>query len=132
MSRFGKYTKTVLRLMLFSGLVVSIIPIHSGVSAQNSSVPVWVVRSLNTSEYGVENPTGLVFSSEANTFLILDGSANVTLVTMGEENAGTRNIPEAQNDPLNAAFDAQTGSLFVFNRSKSELAKSKLDASAPS
>ena len=131
MSRFGKYKKTLLRLMLFIGFViVSVIPVRSWVSAQTSSASIWVVRSLNTSEYGVDNPTGLVFSSEANTFLILDGSTNVTLVTMGEEHAGTRNIPEAQNDPLNAAFDAQTGSLFVFNRGKSELAKIKLDASA--
>ena len=36
-----------------------------------------------------------------------------TLVTMGEDNAGTRNLPEAQNDPLNVAFDKKSGSLFV-------------------
>src|SRR5688572_1672352 len=128
MSRFGQYTVTLLRLMLFIVLtIVSIIPVRSWVSAQDSSTPVRIVRSFPTIEYGVDNPKGLAFSSTANTFLILDGSANVTLVTMGEDYAGTRVMPEAQNDPMNTAFDAQTGSLFMFNRGTSELAKITVD-----
>ena len=41
--------------------------------------------------------------------------------------AGTRVISEVQDDPLNVAFDKKSGSLFVFNRGKSELVKIKAD-----
>jgi VCBS repeat protein len=128
MSYLDKLKRKSLHLMLLIGLVIAtVIPAYSWASAQDGSAPIWVVRSLSTSEYGVADPKGLAFSPEANTFLILDGSATVTQVTMGEEHAGTRNIPEAQTDPLNAAFDKKSGSLFVFNRGKSELVQIRTD-----
>src|SRR5687768_6629082 len=128
MSHLDKRRTKSLYLMLLIGLVIAfVIPARSWASAQDGSAPIWVVRSLSTSEYGVADPKGLVFSSEANTFLILDGSANVTQITMDEEHAGTRNIPEVQNDPLNAAFNQKTGSLFVFNRGTSELVQIRTD-----
>jgi hypothetical protein len=133
MSHFVELRGRSLHLMVLVGLVVvSAIPVRSWASAQNGSGPLWVVRALHTSEYGMDEPKGLAFSSTANTFLLLDGSANVALVTMGEDHAGTRVIPEVQDDPLNVAFDKKSGSLFVFERGRSELVKSKLDASAPS
>src|SRR5574341_388096 len=129
MTHFGKLRGTSLRLMLLIGLVVvSVIPIRSWAFAQNGPVPLWVVRSLPASEYGVNEPKGLAFSSTANTFLLMDGSATVGLVTMGEDNAGSRLISEVQDDPLNAAFDDRTGSLFVFKRGQSELAQIKADS----
>src|SRR5688572_19045570 len=125
MSCFSRYKKTSsLRLMLFIGLLLgSVIPVHSWVSAQTGSAPIWVVRSLSMREYGVNDPKGLAFSSEENTFFVLDGSSNVTLVTMDEDPAGMRVIPNVQDEPLNAAFDKKSGSLFVFNRGNSELVK---------
>src|SRR5574341_1006071 len=129
MTHFGKLRGTSLRLMLLIGLVVvSVIPIRSWAFAQNGPVPLWVVRSLPASEYGVNEPKGLAFSSTANTFLLMDGSATVGLVTMGEDNAGSRLISEVQDDPLNATFDDRTGSLFVFKRGQSELAQIKADS----
>src|SRR5688572_2299111 len=126
---FNKFSGTLSRLMLLIGLVmVSVIPARLGALAQNGSPPLWIVRSLYTSEYEVSEPKGLAFSAVANTFLLLDGSANMTMITMGEDHAGTSVIPEVQDDPLNAAFDNQTGSLFVLSRGKSELAKLKLDS----
>ena len=117
-----------MRLILVIGIVITpLISIRSWVSAQGSSAPLWVVRSLYTSEYGVNEPKGLAFSSMANTFLILDGSADTALVSMGEDNLGIRNLSGIQNDPLNVAFDNQTGSLFEFNRGKSELAEFRAD-----
>ena len=133
MSRFSKYKGSLMRLLLVLVFVFTpLISIRTWAFAQGSSAPVWVVRSLQTSEYGVSEPKGLAFSSEANTFLILDGSANVTLVTMGEEHAGMRAIPEVQNDPLNAAFDKKSGSLFVFKRGTSELVQINTDGKSSS
>jgi hypothetical protein len=128
MSYFYKFKGASLRLMMVIGLmIVSVIPVRSWASAQSASAPLRVVRSLYTSDYGVNDPQGLAFSSEANTFFVLDGSTNVTLITMGEDPAGTRAVSEVQSDPLNAAFDARSDSLFVFNRGKSELVKVKAD-----
>lgn len=114
--------------MLLIGLVImSVIPVRSQAFAQSDSAPIWIVRSLYTSEYGVNEPKGLAFSSAANSFLLLDEAGNITSVTMGEDLAGSGVISEVQADPLNAAFDDRTGSLFVFNRGKSELAQIKAD-----
>src|SRR6266508_2397305 len=115
MSHFGKFREKLLRLMILIGLVTGLLlPARSWAFAQGGSAPLWVVRSLHTHEYGVDTPKGLVFSSEMNTFFVLDGSTNATLITMGEDLAGTRVIPDVQADPLNAAFDKKSGSLFVF------------------
>src|SRR5688572_6457710 len=128
MSRLGKYESTFLRLMLCIGLLFTVlVPVEAAVFAQDGSAPLWVVRSLPTGEYGVSEPRGLAFSFAANTLLLLDGGGNITLITMSEESMGTRAIPEGAADPLNTAFDDRTGSLFVFNRVQSELAKIKAD-----
>jgi hypothetical protein len=128
MSRLGRYESTLLRLMLCIGLLFTVlIPVEAGVFAQDGSAPLWIVRSLPTTEYGVSEPSGLAFSSVANTLLLLDGGGNITLITMSEESTGTRAMPEGAADPLNTAFDDRTGSLFVFNRGQSELAKIKAD-----
>jgi hypothetical protein len=128
MSYFAKFRKLFLRLMLIIGLVVvTLIPVHRLVSAQKSSAPFWIVRSIHTTEYGINDPKGLTFSSTANTFLILDGTTDITLITNSENYAGSRHLPEVVDDPLNMAFDNQTGSLFALQRGKSELAQIKVD-----
>ncbi|HJR79462.1 MAG TPA: hypothetical protein VJ821_05270 [Anaerolineales bacterium] len=125
---YGKLRGMFLRLLTVIGLViVAVIPVRSWASAQKASTPAWVIRSLYTSEYGVSDPKGLAFSSEENTFFVLDGSANATLIEMGADPAGTRALSTVQDDPLNAAFDARTNSLFVFNRGTSELARVQAD-----
>ena len=128
MSHMDRLRGKFLHLMLLIGLVtVSMIPVGSWALAEDGSASIWVVRSLSTSEYGVSDPKGLAFSPEANTFFLMDGDSNVTLVTMAEEQVGSRRLSEVQADPLNAAFDERSGSLVVFKRSRSELVKIKAD-----
>ena len=116
-----------LRLLILAGIILtSVAAVNLQASAQGGLAPVRVVRSLNMNEYGVENANGLAFSPVANSFFIL-GSTDTTLITMGEDNAGTLTLPEAQADALNAAFDQISGSLFALNRGKSELIKIKTD-----
>ena len=128
MSQFGKIRGVLMRLLLLTGLViVAMIPVRSWAVAQSSTAPIWVVRTVSTSEFGISEPKGLAFSFAANTFLILDEAGKVVLITMGEDNAGSSEIPEVEIDPLNTAFDNSTDSLFVLNRGKSEIAKIKSD-----
>ncbi len=126
--RFAKLEGLVLRLLIFVGVVLTpLIPAQLGVSAQTSPAPIRIVRSLSTNEYGASAPKGLAFSADANTFFVLDENGNITFITMGEDHAGFRNLPEVKPDPLNVAFDKKSGSLFTLNRGKSELVKIKAD-----
>lgn len=129
MLRHINITNLFLRLAMIVGFVFTpMISIRTSVSAQGNLAPAWVVRSLNTNEFGVNDPKGLTYSSTANTFFVLDGTTNITLITMFEENAGTRNVSDAQVNPTNTAFDNSSNSLFVFDQGKSELAKGKADS----
>ncbi|HZM25661.1 MAG TPA: hypothetical protein VFC02_28180, partial [Anaerolineales bacterium] len=126
--QFTKLEGILLRLLTLTGILLTAIgPVQLQASAQGASAPIRVVRSLATSEYGAYAPKGLAFSPVANTFFVLDGSGNVTLVTMNEDNAGTIPVSETQTDPLNSAFDNKSESLFVLDHGKSELVKIKAD-----
>jgi hypothetical protein len=92
---FDKLRGTSLRLMLLIGLViVSVIPARSWAAAQSGPAPLWVVRSLHTRQYGMDQARGLAFSSAANAFLLLDGSGTAAVVMMGEDSADSRLISE--------------------------------------
>src|SRR5688572_9476730 len=123
---FAKFKGILLRLVILMSIAfTSLIPVQLGANAQGNSAPIQVVRSLYTSEFGVNDPKGLAFSPTANTFFIIDESGNISLVTMGEDNAGTQSLSEIQDDALNVAFDKKSDSLFVFKRGNSELVKIK-------
>ena len=125
---FAKLAGISLRpLILVIIIFTTLIPIQLRASAQGSSAPIRVVRSLSTDEFGANSPKGLAFSVDANTFFVLDETGNLTLITMGEDPAGFQNIPEVQNNALNVAFDKKSAGLFVFNHGKSELVKIKAD-----
>jgi hypothetical protein len=125
---FTKLEGILLRLLTLTGILFTAIgPVQLQASAQGGSSPIRVVRSLHTNEFGVQSPKGLAFSPVANTFFVLDGSGNVTLVTMDEDNAGTIPVSETQSDPLNSAFDIKSESLFVLDHGKAELVKIKAD-----
>ncbi|HXQ38940.1 MAG TPA: hypothetical protein VN843_33365, partial [Anaerolineales bacterium] len=115
------------RLLVIIAILTPALPVQFNASAQGNSAPVRVIRSIHTNEFGANDPKGLAFSPTADSFLIL-GSTDTTLVTRGEDNAGTLALPEVQADPLNAAFDKKSGSLFAFNRGKSELVKMQSDS----
>src|SRR5688572_6054378 len=121
-SRFVKIRGISMRLAVLMVIAfTSLIPVQLGADAQGNSAPIQVVRSLYTSEFGVNDPKGLAFSPTANTFFVIDESGSISLVTMGEDNAGTQVLYEFQDDALNVAFDKRSESLFVFKRGNSEL-----------
>ena len=128
MSHFVKAGRIYWRLMiLIVLLILSLAPVQSWVSAQNPSARGWVVRTIHTSEFGVAQPGGLAFSAPTNTFVVLDANGNSTLITMDEDNAGTRVLPEARGNAINAAFDPGKGSLFVLNHGRGEIVEIQSD-----
>src|SRR5688572_25106870 len=123
-----KIKEILIRLTLILGVVL--VPLTSfgkQVFAQSNMPPVWLVRSIYTEEYGVNAPKGVAYSPIANTFFVMDGSTNIALISLGEDNAGIKVVSGVQEEALNVAFDNKSGSLFSFSRGKSELVKIKSD-----
>ena len=123
-----KPTGTLLHLAIFVSVVLAPLgAVRLQAAAQSNPGPAWLVRSLFMNEYGLQHPKGLVFSPDANTFFVLNESMDATLITMGADHAGTLSLPDVPSDPLNAAFDQKSNSLFVYDRGKSEIAKIRAD-----
>ena len=123
---FNNLKKILIRLLILTGIILT--PLRTVRAApQSPPAPIRVVRSIYMNEYGIQDPKGLVFSPIANTFFILNESTNISLVTMGEDYAGTVILSDAQSDPLNTAFDKKSESLFILNRGKFELVKIQAD-----
>lgn len=129
LSRFIRFARKSIHPIVFVGLILAALnPVRGWVLAQGTDGPAWVVRSLNTSEYGVNAPKGLAFSPKANSFLVLDGSSQSTLIRMDESPAGSLVLPDAQSDPLNAAFDQNSGGLYIFKQGQKEVVRLGEDA----
>ncbi|HET6595245.1 MAG TPA: hypothetical protein VFG81_06460 [Anaerolineales bacterium] len=128
MSYFRKFRQMFSRLMILTVIIIgSLLPVQFWVSAQNPVEPAWVVRAIDTSDFDVADPKGLTFSPPTNTFIVLDAVGTSTLLTLDEHKTGTRALPEAQGNAINAAFDRKKGSLFVLNQSRGEITEIKSD-----
>ncbi|MEO5887876.1 MAG: hypothetical protein ABIQ77_09445 [Anaerolineales bacterium] len=123
-----KIKEILIRLTLILGVVlVPLTSVGKQVFAQSNMPPIWLVRSIYTEEYGLNQPKGLTYSPIANMFFVMDGSANIVLISNGEDNAGIKVLSGVQGEALNVAFDKKTGSLFSFSQGRSELVKIKSD-----
>jgi DNA-binding beta-propeller fold protein YncE len=86
----------------------------------------WQVRSIYTADFGVSHPAGLAFLPDANVFVLqperVGGTlAELVMITMYEEPAGTLNLSEPITDPLNVAFDSQANRLVVYDPAADEI-----------
>ena len=73
-------------------------------SNQDQSAYMRLVRAIATARFGVPNPTGLAFASDANAFLLLDAGSPAELVRLSPlaDPLGTQRLPQtrAPQDPL--------------------------------
>ena len=121
---FIRSRSALFRFLLTVVLVISQFFVKTPpVAAQDAGAPYWLVRSMDTHEYGVAQPLGLAFSPLSEEFLIWGADGAITAVSKDEQPTGTFSLSETVEDPLNVAFDSSSDSLFVLNRGRSELAK---------
>ena len=118
---FRVFRKVLACLFLIIGMALP--AANYGVSAQSEQTDFWEVRTIYTIDYGVPHPLGLAYSLAANEFLVWGSDRNIAGISMYEDPAGTLTIAAAVDSPLNVAFDNRTNSLFVLNRTNSELVK---------
>ncbi len=91
--------------------------------AQDDTAFIRQVRSIETDDLGILNPTGLSFSIRANTFHVLAGRgptqppppvADIFLLTPNDDLAGSVSIAAKIEEPINMAFDYKVNRLLIF------------------
>ena len=88
------------------------------------------IRTVSTAEFGVSHPTGFAFLPTSREFLLWgtqSGTQEVQLISDYKDPSGSLILPVAAENPLTAAFDSQSNSLFMLNHSIGELVKVGID-----
>ena len=96
--------------------------------AQDSTVFIRQVRSIETDELDIPNPADLSFSFRANTFHVLTGVelarpslADIFLLTPTEDLVGSVRIATEIKGQINMAFDNKANRLLLFNSAAKRL-----------
>jgi len=88
------------------------------------------VRVIDTTNLGIPNPAGLTFIPKTNNFKVINANpsdqslsafTDLMSVTMDEKSDGTIRIPIGNLDPVNTAYDEQSGGLLILERSGQSL-----------
>jgi hypothetical protein len=120
--------EVLLRLTLIFGVVlVPLTSVWEQAFAQNTMGLPGSCGPIYTEEIRSQLAKRIGIFSIANTFFVMMGAQILLWLALGRSNVGIKVVPEVQNDALNVAFDQKSGSLFVFQRGKSELVKIKAD-----
>jgi VCBS repeat-containing protein len=87
--------------------------------AQYSDAYVRLVRSMSVDETGVSNPAGIAFSTRSNHFHVVGenvqpASRDIIQLDRVAKWSGSARIAAAGEDPINIAFDNQTGQLLSY------------------
>jgi PKD repeat protein/uncharacterized protein YjiK len=96
---------------------------------QTSGAEVRVARVIEPNQLGLANPAGLAFSPDAGSLLLVTrtpgtppgSAADVELITLDEDRAGTVRVAAAVTDPVNMAFDGSANRLLIFESENSQL-----------
>jgi hypothetical protein len=95
-------------------------------STQSNAGFIRLVRAIESDQTGLLRPAGLAFSFRANAFEVIEGqSASATtdiikLKPFGDQ-AGSARFAAAIKDPINIAFDNQTGRLLILHNAANQL-----------
>ncbi len=81
---------------------------------------------MESDKTGLLSPTGLAFSSKADSFYVLDGPAqptgtDIVHLTPFASNAGSIHIEAQVTDPINIAYDEQAGRLLLLQFPENQL-----------
>ena len=120
-SRLGNYQ---ISLGNFSNSIRWVLTFLLGISltasAQRSSDFFREVRSIETTSFNIQKPTGVAFSPAANAFIIFEAStvgqdvSDILLIDqLGDDQTGSVTIGIAISDSINIAFDSNTNRLLM-------------------
>gem|GEM_PF-1579964 len=114
----------VIYILIIVGLILTlIIPVGSRVLAQEDMKHFSFVSSIYTSEFGVENPDGIAYSPDADSFIVWGADGNIHAIASKEEIGGQVTLPQNAENHLAVAFDQYSKSLFVLGAGNAEVSK---------
>ncbi len=109
------------RLLLWGLVVVACLGWAQDGWTQRRLDHVRLVQFIEINPLDFPKPVGLASSSEANEFLILEGTNELKRMNARQELSGTVTIPEENLDPLNMAYDAKTNLLLILQSDRNQL-----------
>ena len=125
----GRYCLWLFVALLFCGWSTAL--------AQESQGTVQKVRSLYPSEWGVDRPAGVAYSTAFTELFLLQKNnpglpggqgTQVVVITPHEHFVGAVSLDFTVDNAINIAFDDQSASLFLLNQAQAQLAQVKLGA----
>ncbi|MGE5378576.1 MAG: hypothetical protein ACM3XO_26250 [Bacteroidota bacterium] len=129
--KFMSMKSGVEKIRLFAPIVVLVVILTLSIPgvpaglAQESSPVIWQVQVWEGDRTGLSNPVGIAFSSRANAFEILEGTAASTgelvKLTHVADPAGVTRLTAAVRNPINMAYDPAVGRLLLFQVESGQL-----------
>jgi len=108
---------SILLLVSSTGAVVPDVAARSGEGRWGK------IRSINTVDYNLYNPRGMVFSPDANAFLLWDPNDDVTGISLREDPVDMAGLNIPVEDASVLALENSSNSLFALDMGNSELEK---------
>jgi VCBS repeat-containing protein len=132
---FSKFLSHKIYLWL---LVIPMLLITGISSAQNTPGYVHLVQVMDSSKTGLANPVGVVYSSRADLFHVIEAKGNpdqgsemtqIKDLSVFGHAAGATSLKIAIDDPLNITMDNLNGRLLIYQNTTKQLIEIKEDAS---
>jgi uncharacterized protein YjiK len=119
-------------------IVLSILLVHNFAHAQNLPQYIGIVQKISGDKSGLSNPGGIVYSSRANVFYVVETSNRSSLKSNRTEikhlsvlgrPAGSTQIEISIDSPINIAMDNNLGRLLIYQISTSQIVQINESAS---
>ena len=121
---------------LFLALVLSL-QVIGGASANDQSAYIGLVREMEAEKTGLSGPAGVVYSSQANIFHVVESHGNdnnlsdevvINNISVFGHQVGSTSIKIGSVDPINIVMDNQLGRLFIYQSTTHQLIEVYEDA----
>jgi hypothetical protein len=111
-------------------IVLSILFINNLAFAQSQQPFITISKKIESDKSGLSNPTGIVFSSRANVFHVVEASNQAASKSVGTviknisvlgRPSGTSQIGTVFDSPINTAMDNKNGRLLIYQVSTAQI-----------
>ena len=110
------------------GLILPLLlPVKSWVLAQNELLYFSPTNTFYTSEFGMENPEGMAYAPETDSFIVWGKNKGNNAISLHNESSRKIDIPHGSENPLGSAFDEYSNSLFILDPGNTELVKTGIN-----
>jgi uncharacterized protein YjiK len=124
-------SKLISSLTICLLVFLAFVPIIPGTQSQTSEVNFYQVRSIEIGKLGIEDPSGLAYSPDANVFIVADSRSNspskekpaqlATIKLFEEKLADAEILPDGFPDSASLTFEEETNSFYIFNQAAQEM-----------